>query len=88
MKHLLPLLLFFTTYLVTQSAHAQSFTVEGPETICPGSSATLTAVGCAGTIRWNTGATAASIKADPLATMDYEVTCTVGGKGTTALFDG
>jgi photosystem II stability/assembly factor-like uncharacterized protein len=81
MKYLLPFLLFFTTSL---SSQAQSFTVEGPETICPGSSATLTAVGCAGTIRWNTGATTSSIRANSFATMTYEVTCTVDGTSTTA----
>lgn len=84
MKHFLPLLLFLTTTFFIQTAYAQVFTVGGPEVICTGSSATLTASGCSGSLRWNNGPTTASITIRPNATMTYEVTCTTDAGATTA----
>lgn len=49
-----------------------------PQTICPGSSATLTATG-GGTYQWNTGPTTASISVTPAITTTYTVTVTVAG---------
>ena len=82
MRHLLPALCFFVAYFGLHPAHAQ-FTVSGPETICTGSSATLNAANCGGTLRWSTGETTASITVSPAITTTYYVTCTVGNAKTT-----
>ena len=47
-------------------------------TICLGSSATLTASNCAGTIVWSTGATGAQIVVTPTATATYTAYCKIG----------
>lgn len=73
---LLSLLLFFGIALA--SAQAQ-FTVNGPEMLCVGTSATLTATGCGGSLLWSTNATSASITVSPTTTTTYFVTCTVSG---------
>ncbi|MPR34331.1 WD40/YVTN/BNR-like repeat-containing protein [Salmonirosea aquatica] len=81
MKHLLSILLtFFTTYL---SVNAQSFTIEGPETICKGTPATLTVTGCAGALQWSTGETTVSITIRPTASTLYSATCTEAGSNPT-----
>ncbi|GHB85816.1 YCF48-related protein [Persicitalea jodogahamensis] len=82
MKHLLPILCFVLASFGIQNAQAQ-FSVDGPETICTGSSATLTTTNCGGTIKWSTGATTASITVSPTVTTTYYVTCTVGNSITT-----
>jgi len=46
-----------------------------PQTICPGSSATLTATG-GGIYQWNTGPTTSSISVSPVTTTSYSVTVT------------
>jgi len=46
--------------------------------ICLGDSATITATGCSGTVRWSTGATGASIKVKPTTTTTYTATCDRG----------
>ncbi|WP_373511061.1 YCF48-related protein [Persicitalea sp.] len=82
MRHLLPALCFFVAVFSLQPAQAQ-FTVSGPKTICTGSSATLTAANCGGTLKWSTGETTASISVSPAVTTTYYVTCTVGSNKTT-----
>ncbi|PRY23489.1 hypothetical protein CLV58_14110 [Spirosoma oryzae] len=47
--------------------------------ICAGTSATLTATGCKGTVTWSTGATGNSIGVNPTATTTYTATCSVNG---------
>ncbi|MGV3559057.1 Ig-like domain-containing protein [Larkinella arboricola] len=46
--------------------------------LCPGEATRLTAVGCAGTVIWSTGATGNSIAIQPTTTTDYWATCTLG----------
>ena len=45
--------------------------------ICSGDSATLTATGCVGTVKWSNGMTGASINVKPNATTTYFATCQV-----------
>ena len=47
-------------------------------TICAGSSITLYALGCEGTVKWSDGQTGATVSATPTKTTDYTATCTVG----------
>ncbi|SOE20437.1 conserved repeat domain-containing protein/gliding motility-associated C-terminal domain-containing protein [Spirosomataceae bacterium TFI 002] len=49
------------------------------ETVCAGTSVTLTAGTCAGTILWNNGSTAASIEVSPTVSTTYSVECTIEG---------
>ncbi|WP_170069448.1 SdrD B-like domain-containing protein [Spirosoma pollinicola] len=54
-------------------------------TVCYGSSATLVASGCTGTITWSSGATGASFVTPALtATTDYTATCTTSTGSTTS----
>jgi uncharacterized repeat protein (TIGR01451 family)/gliding motility-associated-like protein len=46
--------------------------------VCAGSSATLTASGCSGTVQWSDGRTGNSITVTPQGTTTYTATCTVG----------
>jgi hypothetical protein len=48
-------------------------------TICGGQSTNLVASGCSGTLKWNTGATTASLSLSPTSTTFYSVTCTANG---------
>ncbi|MBA4853080.1 SdrD B-like domain-containing protein [Emticicia sp. BO119] len=48
------------------------------DAICIGSSSTLTASGCSGTLLWSNGQTSSSITVDPVATITYTVTCSAG----------
>ncbi|WP_234733141.1 Ig-like domain-containing protein [Tellurirhabdus bombi] len=43
--------------------------------ICPGDTTTLTALGCAGTVIWSTGATGSSITVQPANNTDYWAKC-------------
>ncbi|WP_298362769.1 SdrD B-like domain-containing protein [Runella sp.] len=52
--------------------------VSSSKTICLGSSATLTASNCAGTIVWSTGATGAQIVVTPTETATYTAYCKIG----------
>jgi uncharacterized repeat protein (TIGR01451 family) len=45
--------------------------------ICSGQSVNITAVGCSGQIKWNTGETTASITVTPSVNATYTATCTV-----------
>lgn len=47
-------------------------------TICAGSSVTLVASGCEGTVKWSDGQTGTIITVAPTATVDYTATCTIG----------
>ena len=78
MKRFLPTLCFLIAISIPRMAHAQ-FSVNGPEMICAGASATLSAVGCAGTLQWSTGATTSSITVTPLVATLYSATCTESG---------
>ncbi|MBO0934690.1 hypothetical protein [Fibrella aquatilis] len=56
---------------------APTLTVSPSASICAGTSVTLTASGCAGTVTWNTGATGASLIITPSAgSVGYFATCT------------
>ncbi|WP_374756800.1 Ig-like domain-containing protein [Larkinella humicola] len=48
------------------------------QTLCPGETAKLTAVGCLGTVTWSTGGTGTSIEIQPGSTTDYWATCSLG----------
>jgi hypothetical protein len=54
-------------------------TVTGTTTICKGTSATLTATGCSGTVTWSDGTTGGSKSVTPTVTATYTATCTVNG---------
>ena len=47
-------------------------------TICAGSTITLYATGCEGTVKWSDGQTGATITVTPTKTTDYSATCIVG----------
>ncbi|PWK18768.1 putative repeat protein (TIGR01451 family)/gliding motility-associated-like protein [Arcicella aurantiaca] len=47
-------------------------------TICAGSSVTLVASGCEGTVKWSDGQTGTIITTAPTKTVDYTATCTIG----------
>ena len=47
-------------------------------TICAGSTITLVATGCEGTVKWSDGQTGAIVTATPTRTTDYTATCTIG----------
>lgn len=47
-------------------------------TICAGSSVTLYASGCEGTVKWSDGQTGAIVTVSPIKTTDYTATCTIG----------
>lgn len=47
-------------------------------TICAGSTITLVATGCEGTVKWSDGQTGAIVTATPIITTDYTATCTIG----------
>jgi hypothetical protein len=51
----------------------------GTSTICLGSSATLTASGCAGTVNWSNSQTGNSISVSPSVTTSYTATCLQNG---------
>ena len=82
MKQLLPLFIFSLVFLCGPEGWAQ-LTIDGPETICTGTSAPLTATNCTGTLKWSTGETTPSITVSPTSATTYYVTCTVGGTVTT-----
>ncbi|MDP5120007.1 MAG: hypothetical protein NWQ46_00315, partial [Spirosomaceae bacterium] len=54
-------------------------TLSGGRTICVGSSATLTATGCSGTVNWSNSQTGPSISVSPSTTTSYTATCLVNG---------
>ncbi|WP_293687361.1 MULTISPECIES: hypothetical protein [unclassified Spirosoma] len=60
-------------------------TVSGTASVCAGTSTTLTASGCptAGTVRWSTTQTGASIVVAPQQTTSYTAICQVAGSGST-----
>ncbi|TDB67565.1 WD40/YVTN/BNR-like repeat-containing protein [Arundinibacter roseus] len=76
MKYILQLALFFYANFILQSLHAQSFHIEGPEIICYGTSATLTAADCLGKVHWCTGDSTATISISPKSMTQYSATCT------------
>jgi large repetitive protein len=47
-------------------------------TICAGSTITLVATGCEGTVKWSDDQTGAIVTATPTKTTDYTATCTIG----------
>ena len=47
-------------------------------TICAGSTITLYAIGCEGTVKWSDGQTGATVTATPASTTQYTATCSVG----------
>ncbi len=54
------------------------------ENVCTGESIILTAANCAGTIRWSTGQTGASVQVSPTTSTTYTATCTVNSCTNTA----
>ncbi|MFC0181039.1 hypothetical protein ACFFJX_00010 [Pseudarcicella hirudinis] len=59
--------------------------VQGP--VCAGTEVTLTAGNCNGTLLWNTGETASSIKVKPTAITSYTVKCSVNGCESSVVSD-
>lgn len=49
------------------------------DVVCSGSSVTLTATGCAGTLQWSNGVTTSSIVVSPSLSASYAVFCTTAG---------
>ncbi|QDK82151.1 DUF11 domain-containing protein [Spirosoma sp. KCTC 42546] len=74
------------SYTAPQSCMAASLVVVSA-TVCYGSSATLVASGCTGSVSWNTGATGTTLVTPALtASTSYTATCTTGtGSTTTAV---
>ncbi len=66
------------TVTVGNNATAPTITVSPSSTVCAGTSVTLTATGCAGTVTWSTGATGASITVVANATTTYTAICKIG----------
>ncbi|WP_428657071.1 SdrD B-like domain-containing protein [Runella sp.] len=66
------------TVTVGNNATPPTITVSPSSTVCAGSSVTLTAAGCAGTVIWSTGATGASITAVINGTTTYTAICKIG----------
>jgi len=71
---------------ITQATVVVSPSVTAPvvtsKTICSGTTATLSASGCAGTLNWSSGASGASFTTPQLTqTTTYTVTCTITGCG-------
>ena len=51
-------------------------------TVCAGSSVSLTAQNCAGTVNWSSGQTGATISVQPTAATTYTATCSVDGRSS------
>ncbi|AEI49377.1 conserved repeat domain protein [Runella slithyformis DSM 19594] len=66
------------TVTVGNNAAAPTIAVSPASTVCAGTSVTLTAAGCAGTVTWSTAATGASITVVANATTTYTAICKVG----------
>ncbi|TDB68851.1 WD40/YVTN/BNR-like repeat-containing protein [Arundinibacter roseus] len=62
-------------FSITSAANAYAFTISGPESVCIGATATLTASGCTGNLRWSTGESSNSIQVSPVATTLYYAVC-------------
>ncbi|MCP1381405.1 T9SS type B sorting domain-containing protein [Runella salmonicolor] len=66
------------TVTVGNNTTAPTITVSPSATVCAGTSVTLTAAGCAGTVMWSTGATGASITLVANTTSTYTAICKIG----------
>ncbi|WP_166694341.1 beta strand repeat-containing protein, partial [Fibrivirga algicola] len=76
----------FTTASLVITTEEPANLIVTSATICYGSSATLTAAGCAGTISWNMGATGTSLTTPVLTqTTTYTATCTTATSSTFAV---
>ncbi|XWW46170.1 carboxypeptidase regulatory-like domain-containing protein [Fibrella sp. USSR17] len=76
----------FTTASLVITTEEPANLIVTSATICYGSSATLTAAGCAGTISWNMGATGISLTTPVLTqTTTYTATCTTATSSTFAV---
>ncbi|WP_255076982.1 SdrD B-like domain-containing protein [Lacihabitans sp. CCS-44] len=67
-----------TPVLITVLTQTPTITASS-ETVCSGGNTTLTASGCTGTLRWNTGDSTVSITVSPTVQTTYSATCTVEG---------
>lgn len=74
--------ILFLLFISISSFSQTIFEITGPESTCAGSSFTLTAINCTGTIAWSTGETSVSITVSPTKTTTFYATCTVGGVKT------
>lgn len=79
----------FVSITITEdvNCNGQNFISITPEkpAICPGSSITMTATGCSGTLTWLGGPSSqsgSSVSLSPTATTTYLVQCNSGGSGT------
>ena len=68
-----------TGVAVTVRTTPSAPTTSGTTTICLGSSATLTATGCTGTVNWSDSQTGSSITVTPNSTTSYTATCNTNG---------
>lgn len=65
-------------YVLTVTPISTPTVVASSTAVCNGSSLTLTAVGCTGTVSWSNGAAGASIVVTPSFTTTYTATCIIG----------
>ncbi|MER0438401.1 YCF48-related protein [Emticicia sp. W12TSBA100-4] len=56
-----------------------SMVVNGPSTLCSGTSTMLTATGCSGTVTWNNGSTGTNLLVSPTTTTTYTASCSTVG---------
>ncbi|WP_185155409.1 DUF11 domain-containing protein [Rudanella paleaurantiibacter] len=77
----------FTTASIVVNTEAPASLVVSSATVCHGSSATLTAAGCAGTVAWSNGTSGNTLVTPALTqTTSYTTTCTTTtGSATTAV---
>ncbi|WP_185155514.1 SdrD B-like domain-containing protein [Rudanella paleaurantiibacter] len=76
----------FTTASIVINTEAPASLVVSSATVCHGSSATLTAAGCAGTITWSNGTSGNSLVTPALTqTTSYTATCTTTTSTTSAV---
>ncbi|KAB7727309.1 choice-of-anchor E domain-containing protein [Rudanella paleaurantiibacter] len=76
----------FTTASIVVNTEAPASLVVSSATICSGSSATLTAAGCTGTVTWSNGTTGNTLVTPALTqTTNYTATCTTATSTTFAV---
>jgi large repetitive protein len=65
-------------YVITVTPISAPTVTASAPSVCNGSSVTLTAAGCTGTVIWSNGAAGASVMVTPSSTTTYTATCTIG----------
>jgi uncharacterized repeat protein (TIGR01451 family) len=65
-------------YVITVTPISAPTVTASAPSVCNGSSVTLTAAGCTGTVIWSNGAAGASVMVTPSSSTTYTATCTIG----------